>query len=91
VHGVDVVSGEDENLVDTAVLYETQVLVDRLCGTSVPVHLPIGAYERVEEGDAAHHTIEVPWFADTDMACQRARIVLRYDSHLPDSGVDAVA
>ena len=91
VHLVDVVAGEDQDVVGAAVLDDVEVLEDRVGGAAVPLGDPAPGDVRLEHLDPARVPVEVPRPAEADVVVERARVVLGQDDDVGDPGVHAVA
>ena len=90
VHLVNVVAGEDQDVLGIIVLDEAEVLVDRVGGAGEPGAL----FPRAEVGrqdiDAAVGGIQIPGLAVADVAVELKGSVLGQDTDGVDPGVCAV-
>ena len=91
VHLVDVVAGEDEDVVRVVVLDDVEVLEDGVGGAAVPLGDPAAGDVGLEHLHAAPVPVEVPRAAQADVVVQGARVVLGQDDDIVDARVHAVA
>ena len=88
VHLVDVVAGEDEDVLRLLAADGVDVLIDGVGGALVPILAD--ALHRREDFDELAKFAGRPPSSLADMAIERERLVLRKDINLAQVGVDAV-
>src|SRR6266571_2806969 len=69
VHTIDMVTGQDEYVVARGLHDETEILVDRVGGTLVPVRLVV-PHIWLEQANASFLPVQVPGFANAYMVVQ---------------------
>ena len=90
IHLIDMVSGEDQNIIGIIGFHVTHVLIDRIGGTGIPV----GVFDALigrKHHDTAVIAVKVPRHADPDMGIQPERLILSQHTHRVNTGIDAVA
>ena len=89
VHLVDVVAGEDDEVLGPVAVDDVDVLEHRVGGAGVPLVLRHALARRQDvEALVAHRLQEVP--AALQVPDQAVRLVLRRDGDAPDAGVERV-
>ena len=89
VHAVQVVAGQDDDVLGVVALDVADVLIDGVGRAGVPVAARLGGVRR-QDGDAAVTGVEVPCLASADVGVQQVRAVLREHAHRVDTRVCAV-
>ena len=89
VHTVDVVAGENEDIVRIKALNEGDVLVDGVGSTLVPLRFFAPGVRR-KHLSAAMGFVKAPGLAIADVFVQLQGLILRENAHGINPGVDAV-
>ena len=89
IHLVDVVAGQDHDVLGVVFVDEVDVLVDSICGAFVPVRA-LDLLIRGQDVDSAVRAVEVPGLAVADVVIQLKGLVLGQDADRIDAGVYAV-
>ena len=90
VHLVDVVAGENQDVLGVVGFDEGHVLVDGVGGSGEPGTLFPGAQIGRENVNAAVRDVEIPGLAGADVAVKLERAVLGQDTDGVDAGIGAV-
>ena len=89
VHGIDVVAGQDEDVIVADHFHEVQVLIDGIGRAAIPVGAAVALIWRQDIGPALGR-VEVPRTAVADIPVQFQRLVLGQDTDRIDAGIAAV-
>ena len=89
VHAIQVVAGEDQDVLRAGTPQLRQLLAHRVGRALVPVHAAGRLFGRQDVDEAAREQVELVGLVD--VAVQRGRDKLRQDLDLVDAGVEAVA
>ena len=89
VHGIDVVTGQDEDVIVADHIYEVQVLINGISCAAIPVGTAVTLIRRQDIGPAFGR-VEIPRTAVTDVPVQFQRLVLGQDADRIDTGIAAV-
>ena len=90
VHLIDVVAGQDEDVVGVVQGDKADVLIDGVGGTLVPGALVPLLHIGGQDVDAAVGPVQIPGLAGADIAVQLQRAVLGQHTHGINAGVDTV-
>ena len=90
VHLVDVVAGEDQDVLGIVVLDEGQVLIDGVGRAGEPGALLARGLVRGKDVDAAVVDVQIPGLAAADVAVELQRTVLGQHADGVDAGIRAV-
>ena len=89
VHTVDVVAGQDQEVVRIVVPYPIQVLIHCIGRILIPVRI-LASHVGLEQGHPPAHAIQVPGAAASDVIVERTGAILGEDPHGVDVGMDAI-
>ena len=90
VHLIDVVAGQDEDVVGVVQGDKADVLIDGVGGTLVPGALVALLHIGGQDVDTAVGAVQIPGLAVADVTVELQRLVLGEDAHGINAGVDAV-
>ena len=89
IHLIDVVAGEDYDIIGVIAVYKTDVLIDRVSGTGIPVGAFLGLVG-LQAGDAGVDAVQIPRLTVTDIFVEFERLILGQNAYRLDAGVDTV-
>ena len=89
IHLVDMVAGQDQNVLGIILLDEVDILVDGIGGAAVPF-AALGSHIGRKHKYAAVAQVEVPRLAGTDIAIKLERLILRENTYSVNLRIGAV-
>lgn len=90
IHGIDVVTGQDKDIVVTDHIDEIQILINGIGCAAIPIRTAVALIRRQNIGTAPVG-VEIPRAAVPDVPIQFERLILGQDSDRIDARVTAVA
>ncbi len=89
VHLIDVVAGQDQDIIRVIFINKIDVLIDGVCSAFVPFRT-LRTLVGGQCVDAAAHTVKIPGLAGADIGVERVRFILGEHAYRVNARVDAV-
>jgi acetyl-CoA carboxylase alpha subunit len=89
VHFVDMVAGENQNIIRIKLANKVYILENGVCSSLVPIGIPSVLIRR-KNAETASGTIKIPRGAVTNIIIERKRLVLSQYTNGVNSGVNTV-